>query len=161
MRLSTQIKENIQANSPNLLESLLNPYPGPSSENIDVFMSILFRHIEVCTPQLFQYFQLFQKFSLALVGSLFEFLKDFKCKYLRAQLLPILFKFGVESRARCYRELKAILDALQVCGVTYEVLPAQGIGYPVDATMKLAFFVFVDDLFSSVHMTFCIFFGLD
>jgi len=71
---------------------------------------------------------------------------------LSAQLLPILFEFVMESGARCYRELKAILDALQVCGVTYGVLPAQGIGYLIDTTMKFAFFVFVDDFFSSVHM---------
>jgi hypothetical protein len=112
-------------------------------ESIDINTSILSRPIEVCTPQLFQCFQLFLKFSLTLVGSLFELLKDFKGKRLGAQLLPILFEFGMESGARCHCKLKATLYALQVCCMTYEVLPAPCIGYRVDTSMEQAFSIFI------------------
>lgn len=57
----------------------------------------------------------------------------------------------MNSGACSNRELKVVLYALQVSGMTYEVLPIQGIGDDVDTTTGFAFLVFVDDFFSSVH----------
>jgi hypothetical protein len=48
--------------------------------------------------------------------------------------------------------LKAVLYALQVSGIAYEVLPIQGIGDGVDTSTGFAFLVFVADFFSSVHV---------
>lgn len=79
--------------------------------------SVCLRLIETGALQLFKRAQIFHEGFLALLCFLLKFLKYFKGKGLRARSFPVLSQARIEDHAGGLRELKAVLDALQVGGV--------------------------------------------
>lgn len=102
-------------------------------------------------PQLLKCFQVIHKFCLALFGLLFKLLKHFQRKCLSPQLFPILLQFRMNSGARSNGKLKVALHALQIRGMTDEILSILLVSYYVDTTTKFTLLVCSDDLFSSIQ----------
>jgi hypothetical protein len=59
----------------------------------------------------------------------------------------------MDSGASGSRELKAVLYALQFCGITYDVLPIYRISDCIDTTKEAAGLKFIADFFSFIQLT--------